>query len=260
MSKQFNVPPSKLTPMEQQVSDAGRNDKHMQVKETNVGGKKIVTLEEFTEETVTVPQVLEIKEEVRQETQEEIKVDKSQFLKKEEHKTVEEPKTIAVFENKKCPRCCWDYDKPVIEVTNEDKIEFVKSVLGNRPFSKAKFFFGEAVQVYYKTIKPKDLNIIVDIIKAEYAGNNIFDLSEKILKYKSYQVAMSVKEIIINGETVYKFDGDKTLRERYDYLYENINVTLFSLLIQGFEEAEQVHNILLSRVYDSDFWKNLFEK
>ena len=119
----------------------------------------------------------------------------------EESQDVEDEKSDigedAYLEN--CPHCGWDLSKQSIpEPTDDEKMGFLHSVLGQKTFLQQYDLFGGKVIVRFRTLTTKEMDVIYNFVfKQRETGiiTTIQDYWEKVNRYRLYLQLMHLSAI-----------------------------------------------------------------
>lgn len=89
-----------------------------------------------------------------------------------------------------CPHCNWDLSQQTIaEPEQDEKMGFLHSVLGQKPFVQQYELFGGQVIVRFRTLTTKEMDIVYNFVfKQREAGliSTIQDYWEKVNRYRLY--------------------------------------------------------------------------
>ena len=89
-----------------------------------------------------------------------------------------------------CPHCSWDLSQSAIAEPNQDeKMGFLHSVLGQKPFIQQYQLFGGQVVVRFRTLTTKEMDVIYNFVfKQRESGliTTIQDYWEKVNRYRLY--------------------------------------------------------------------------
>jgi hypothetical protein len=188
--------------------------------------------------------------------------------------------------NSVCSHCGWDQTVAVIEEpTAKDKLSFLQSVLGAKPYSKNYSVFGGHLQLKFRTLTIKEIDkLYADTFTAQQEGK--ISTASDYYEYLN-RLRMNVQLVSIKGKKVplhhslptgmdkttnaqadshwedflkekgsYK-EGEGLALQIQDYVMENVLNTEQLLRIVSFEcqKFNRLAAKLEARVDDSDFWK-----
>ncbi len=89
-----------------------------------------------------------------------------------------------------CPHCSWDLSMPaLVEPEHEEKLAFLHSVLGQKPFAKQYEMFGGQVVVRFRTLNTKEMDVIYRTVFKQREKGEILtaqDYWEKVNRYRLY--------------------------------------------------------------------------
>lgn len=185
-----------------------------------------------------------------------------------------------------CAHCGWDQTQPVIEEPSaREKLSFLQSVLGAKPYSKKMSLFGGHLTVTFRTLTIKEIDkLYADTYTAQQEGKiaTASDYYEYLNRLRMHVQLVSLKgkkvplhhnlpegmdkkthksagshwEDYLKEKGVYKEEEGLALQIQ-DYVLENILVTEQLLRVVSFEcqKFNRLAAKLEARVDDSDFWK-----
>lgn len=168
----------------------------------------------------------------------------------------------------RCPRCGCEVDATGIpEVTDEDKKEYIKSLLGERRFYKTYEFIGGEVKITLRSTMIEEEADIVKLITKEINDKIISTPEEWSLSRDSIRLAYIVAKVEVSSTEVElpevaRPDGI-TVDELYKAVQDKIAVRnkwptalagMFSFAMTSFDE---LYTTLTARTYDADFWTGL---
>ena len=171
-----------------------------------------------------------------------------------------------------CPRCGWDVvrrDKDT--VTEEDKKRFVRSVLGNKRYTKDFEFLGGAMKVIFRSVKPNEMDVILKQLRADTAAGKVVGEAEYLVYYSRYMLSCSLQSISTEEEgqsfvsvddilstdagAAYKEDENATiLPALYADLAKKWQEGLHAILMVALRQFEKEYDVLIHRAYMPDFW------
>lgn len=89
-----------------------------------------------------------------------------------------------------CPHCDWDLSKQtIVEPDQDEKMGFLHSVLGQKPFIQQYDLFGGKVVVRFRTLTTKEMDTIYNVVfqqRESGAVTTIQDYWEKVNRYRLY--------------------------------------------------------------------------
>jgi len=89
-----------------------------------------------------------------------------------------------------CPHCGWDLSKQaIVEPDQDEKMGFLHSVLGQKPFIQQYELFGGKVIVRFRTLTTKEMDIVYNVVfqqRESGAITTIQDYWEKVNRYRLY--------------------------------------------------------------------------
>ena len=138
------------------------------------------------------------------------------------------------------------------EVTNQDKKDFVRCLLGSYPFKKEYKLFGSV------TVTLEDSG--TEATEALYTGlweldkKQHFSDAEFELHKRRRLLAQELKQVKIGANPAQQFTAELTIEERLLKLME-FQKPLYRALLQTSEQFEQLVEQLTSKALDPNFWK-----
>lgn len=279
------------TAFEKRVMEERRQGKNVEAVQVQTpGGVPVVSLREFANrETAVIQPPPEVSEppspklEVLAQTapaaskvtNEDLDRMKDMAFGKKPDETKQEPEDPPTTEGiKRCARCGWERDKVLdYEVTKDDKIEFVESVLGGRRFVKPVSLLGGRMTATFRSCLLAEEDMIAKFLQAEVAAKRITSPEEWMIWYGRCRLVVMLQVLELGGKTkefpevndkTYKpnpdVKDDSVLQKALREVPANWPMTVHALLIQTLAEFDSVYATLMSRAYDQDFWTGLTEK
>lgn len=154
----------------------------------------------------------------------------------------------------KCPRCGWyDSEKPLIN--EDDKKEYLRSILGGRVFSKTYELYNGSITFTYQSLLGSEVEKINEVF-FDLAAANEPELLIEGNKIKSlfYLKKIKIEETTTNLETpedVSIENYKEKYLERFGKSSEPIIQMLNSTLIQFLK----LQTNLVANGFDENFWK-----
>ncbi len=98
-----------------------------------------------------------------------------------------------------CPRCGWDMrQKFEVEVTDNDKQEFLASTLGGRRFQRRFDIFGGKLVLVFRSMLAEENRLIMRQLVLDQASQDIVTEDEWFLRLMEYRLACSL-ELMLDG-------------------------------------------------------------
>ena len=170
-----------------------------------------------------------------------------------------------------CPRCGWNTSKPFsVDPTEEDKISFVRSVLGNKQFTKEMYAMGDKLIFTFRSLKQNEIDAIAKQVdkdlEAAYTGNtteNDQALASKLstlLAVESAKYSMVFSLLKVNDQefTPPELDGKdlEVLREEFN---KQFNGQVYSIMMLKYFRFEELINKLSDMAENPNFWRTTDE-
>jgi len=188
--------------------------------------------------------------------------------------------TGAVAHPTHCPHCLWQLSMPDIpEPEHTIKMGFLQSMLGGIPFVKTAPLFGGVVEVAFRTLTTKELEIIhTQAFRDRDQGRmaNDFDFWEKVNRYRLYLQLVHLKsntfqhvmpegfseETSGHAQSFWKLEdqppqGETALPQIEDWMMTHVLKTeaLFRVVNNECARFNRLVSKLEAVVDNSDFWK-----
>jgi hypothetical protein len=124
------------------------------------------------------------------------------------------PETNAKSEPVFCKNCGYNQAKSdVVEVTEEDKIQFLVSLLGLKPFIKRYSLFGDRLSVTLRTINPVEADMCFRQLYIDRKKNRVANQAEEAENLARYRAALQVQNMLGNGLTYQQKTTDTVVRD-----------------------------------------------
>jgi hypothetical protein len=136
---------------------------------------------------------------------------------------------------------------PILEIAEEDKRSFVRSILGGRPFSKTYILFDVVKATFIDRTPDKTISMY-EQAKAE--AN--FDSPEWSAVFNRYYLASTLTTLTIDNKAE-QMDTDN-LKAKIVRLKE-LPRPLYLALLDAAENFERLVDVLVDKAQDRDFWK-----
>jgi hypothetical protein len=161
-----------------------------------------------------------------------------------------------------CPRCGWREDISIQDVLDEDKKEFLRSVLGNRPFTKEYKLFDGKLFVSFSSLNGKRsdaINRILDEALQLYGENpdKLFDIGLRVrtLFLLDHIKAETGFAYIPDKETtVLPSNLDEALAA-FGKMTEDMHEPLIQAAVHSCLLFNALHRTLVKEGLDRNFWK-----
>jgi hypothetical protein len=171
-----------------------------------------------------------------------------------------------------CPHCGWDTrNKDLTEVTPEDKVNFVQSILGNLRFKKVYSLFGGNLHITFRTLTTSESDmaykqIIIDAQK-DITTKVIGDTSFYWKTLMAYRAMMAVEKVESNLNVtevppISEIEADEAtvpntkIFALFDSLVEQIMPTeaMRNAIAHTYNEFNSLCEKLQSMAESKDFW------
>lgn len=158
--------------------------------------------------------------------------------------------------NYTCKRCGYEYAEEDLKVDEEDLKEFVRSLLGNHPFTKEYSLFNGEFKVSYRTLQSDQSSRLAEHL---YTLDRLFNEDQKremdsaVLKLKLCYYTKECNKIafpVISKEK----DTETVLKECKDFL-SVFTDNAMSILTRTLSEFLILQRMLIEEGYDVNFWE-----
>lgn len=169
---------------------------------------------------------------------------------------VNEPKKDVEPELKFCEMCGWQSGKAVEFIpTEDDKEEFIRSVLGSRGFERIVTRLGGKLKMRFISPTLADEDRILEQLRVEETSGVITTPEMWWTKLRRYRAAVMLVEIRLDTPRVFKPVAEfaevlDVVSDRFD----DMPAHLLSLVLQGLQETDGVYSYLVRRASQPDFW------
>lgn len=166
-----------------------------------------------------------------------------------------------------CPRCMWDTSLPVVEPTEEDKKDYLRCVLGGKPYSKTYEVFGGAVFLTFqerdnKLAQMREHQQKVDAIKVLAEVDEKMAGLEMLDKATKTRVATTLKRVRMGDEEktipdwkdLEEEDGVSVVQQLVLATFDGVSESLTNVFVNLARDFEALVDTLTQRAAESDFW------
>lgn len=169
-----------------------------------------------------------------------------------------------------CQRCGWELASNLVEkVTDDDKRNFVRCMLGEQRFTKDYILLGGELKATFRAIRPVEMDLIVDQLKKDTADGKLNNEAEYLVNYSRYMLVCSLQAVSFidkgqsypeviprkdKSEEAPEENGPSALPTLYKELTEDWQEALHAILLVHMRQFEKLYDILIHRAYDPDFW------
>lgn len=171
-----------------------------------------------------------------------------------------------------CPRCGWNTAiRPVIEITDEDKQEFIRSTIGGRRFTKKFKRLDDQVVIEFRTPMSSETDKILRQLSYDTDQKRITNDVEFMVMHARYRLIVTLKSLVIGDkpeslgelaelEPTYKTDGDykndpTILRLLYKRVTEKWGEPLYNIIMLASQQFQREYDVLTQRAPDENFYK-----
>lgn len=181
------------------------------------------------------------------------------------------PKEEDMFQNRNCPRCGWQVDQNNVHVpTDADKLEFMESVLGSRPFAKEVELMGGRMRARFRMVTVTEEDAITEYLNQEMEAKRIQNTGEWTLAYNRARLVSMLTWIKLGNDEPVKYptledqvkdEGSlvEQLGKRMKEIPKAWPLTTYGLMMQAMLSVTDVYSTLMARAYDANFWEGRTE-
>lgn len=94
-----------------------------------------------------------------------------------------------------CPRCNWDLGVKEIEITETDKRDFLRYVLGAASFEKTYSLYGGLAEVTFRSKGPAEQDVVLKQVDIDHAKERWNDFTGMTFLQQRYQAAVMFKSL-----------------------------------------------------------------
>lgn len=154
-----------------------------------------------------------------------------------------------------CPRCGFDTRQGVIEIPEEDKQEYVRSLMSGRPFSKEYKMFEGKAGITFHDLTMRDSDRLIELLsKAPRPDGMIeFKASKAKMVFGIEQLKFGDKLIIIPIEEIRAIATLEDLLKKYDEVVGWVPETIWSIAISAYNAFNKLLTNIGNGGLDKDF-------
>jgi len=178
---------------------------------------------------------------------------------------------------KNCPRCQWPVRTPFdVEITTQDKQQFMAAMLGLNRFEKDYTLLGGSVVVRFRSLTSRETETVMLEIGHMMREGTSAGQGEYLLNLMELRMVASVAQLVVGGNHVYRAGvlEDEDIKEdparpkimpitalpimRHKF-YEGAAKTesLRRMIGKAHQEFQRLVEALEAMANDSDFWKGI---
>jgi hypothetical protein len=175
----------------------------------------------------------------------------------------------------KCPNCGWEVDHSIGEPTKDDKRNWLKAILSNKPFEKTYELFNGQLSVRFRSRTVQDQQLIHEQLINETANGSIPDkpphlaLASHGLRMRQLSLAASYVQNSSMTKPLPMVGSEEAKKMYATYINEKNNVVAAAYLAIFSDWSEPLFNSVMKLMVDfdtlcfrlmdasvaSDFWK-----
>ena len=149
----------------------------------------------------------------------------------------------------RCPRCSWDLKRLVMQAAEDDLKEYVRCILGCRPFTKTYTLFNGELTLKYSLLSSTESDQLADAL-AKLPRDNQMELATQAFRFKLLFYLRQFNNTTFKIPAV-DADLDQEYKARFGAFGEDVPV----LLIRNMIEFTKLAGILTESGFDRTFWK-----
>ena len=151
-----------------------------------------------------------------------------------------------------CPRCDHDLEVKKVELAPEDVQEYIRSILGSRPFSKLYKLFNGSVSVTFDSLTVAMSNHVVSLFNEIDNGDGV-DKTETKTKIRLILYTRALNGLVFDPIDDL-LDVDFLLK-RYDEVLGDKPEGVKDILIKALAHFLTLNTKLSEEGFDSNFWQ-----
>lgn len=186
-----------------------------------------------------------------------------------EEEVTPKPKTesLSTMPPPACPKCGWEQDKPVKSAPSEDdRREFVRSTLGERRFRKEYPFFDGQVRIRFRSALRGETQALSEVLTKDIDEQRLLSPQEWHTRRRELMLSIILESIDVAGKLQEfpeiggcKIDEEQARRSLEASMAARAHwpESIVGMVIYSQTEFEDLHQTLVARTYDADFWHGL---
>jgi len=164
-----------------------------------------------------------------------------------------------------CARCGWasNADGPSMP-TDEDKAEFVRSILGERRYEQSVTLLGGKMVVHYRLITVEEQEALMTYMAKAVERSKCKNDAEWQVQYLQARLVCMLSKLTLGDNTkVYPAldlqaeaggTQDNRIAVAVDRVMRGWPVSVQGLLVRAMEDVDSTYATLMARGHDPDFW------
>lgn len=166
-----------------------------------------------------------------------------------------------------CPKCGWERGKALkVEPTEADRREFVRSALGERRFRKKYPFFDGQVLVTLRSALRGETQALSEVLTKDIDEQRLLSPQEWHTRRRELMLSIILESVDVAGklQEFPEIGGCKLEEEQARRSLEASMAaragwpeSIVGMVIYAQMEFEDLHQTLVARTYDADFWRGL---
>jgi len=138
------------------------------------------------------------------------------------------------------------------EISPEDKLAFVESILGEKPYAKSYKLFGDKVDATFQDRTVEDSEAVYKQLDEDYEKGAIKSDEQWQVALERYQMAAGLQSFVLAGSKG-AFDMGGSFQERLTRLM-TLPTPVYRALMAASRKFEEEVNFLVGKADDPDFW------
>jgi len=176
-----------------------------------------------------------------------------------------EKEAEAIEEDTICNRCGYNLSisNDLSNPTESDKEEFIRSILGSRPFEWKTYCLNDKMSIRFQSITTEEEKRVNELLSKRIEDKKITTMLEWENEREEFRLTLMLKEITL-GNDVKSFDKLDISTEDFGVsILKRVNeIDKYPEAISGvvnlsFRKFNDLYTKLTARSFDADFWKGL---
>jgi hypothetical protein len=158
--------------------------------------------------------------------------------------------------NVMCPRCKWDTRKDFLPIGDEDKKEYLRSILGGVSFTKAFPLFGGRFKVTFRDLSSTESDHVIALLRQLLSDEMLVIKAMKIkILFAVISLEQGDKKTVPNRESLGTLTTPDDALKMYDENFGTLPETLGGTLTRVYQTFSEILTRLAEGGLDENFWK-----
>lgn len=198
----------------------------------------------------------------------EIEDDLAEKLEPAKEATAETLETAANDSVEFCPRCNWKVsEKDTVEVTNEDKQNYIVAIGGLLPFSKTYKLLGGNLELTVRDLTMPERDLCANQVFYDQQAGKIHAVADVIEKYRQYRVVLQLVRLVTpnfvfankgaDSPDLKSVEGETILPALAERIYGKVlrSDSVYNVVANALDSFNWLVRKLEANVYSPDFWE-----